>query len=108
MSSSHIRVVLLEIADLLERGQEDRAAASVREALSDSEEKLADFLGSNELWGGAGSMADQSLTSDATRRKALESLLIKLGKLQMATDRANPRTEMWVQAFEQWLRPDPR
>jgi hypothetical protein len=44
-----------------------------------SEEELWAFLTSNELWGGAGSLADQALMRSSTRtvdRQALERLLV--------------------------------
>ena len=60
------------------------------------------FLISNELWGGAGSIADQALLENKPLRKELELLLIKLGNLQIAENKVNVRTEMWVSGFEKW------
>jgi hypothetical protein len=102
MEKYDLRAILGEIADLLEAGEPDPAAVTVRAALSGSEEKVEEFLLSNELWGGAGSIADQSLISNQARRKALENALIRLGRLQIASGRTNRRTEMWVAAFEQY------
>lgn len=106
MEYSDFKEVLSEIAGLLEEGGEHRTAASVRTVVLGSEENIDEFLASNELWGGAGSIADQSLVSDKTRRKALEDSLIRLGKLQLATGKTNPRTAMWVTAFERWQQMD--
>jgi hypothetical protein len=101
MAHDERKAILAEVAELLEDGHEDSIAATVRTALSGSGEKLEEFLMSNELWGGSGSIADQSLISGSHRR-TLESLLIKLGKLQLGTGRTNHRTAMWVSAFEEW------
>jgi hypothetical protein len=95
------KAILAEVARLLEDGHEELVAAVVQKALSGSEEELEKFLISNELWGGSGSIADQSLVSDS-RRRALEGLLIRLGRLQLAAGKTNPRTAMWVGAFEKW------
>jgi hypothetical protein len=75
-----IRQILSEIAELLETGREE-SSVMVRDALCGSEETLERFLESNELWGGSGSIADQSLITDQERRKALEGLLIRLGTI---------------------------
>ncbi len=101
-----IEAILFEIAKLLEDGGEDRTAAVVREAVSSSGEDVSPFLVSDELWGGSGSIADQSLVSDDARRRSLEDLMVKLGRVQLSIGKVNPRTEMWVHAFEQWQRAD--
>jgi hypothetical protein len=95
MEHDDTRPVLLEIAELLEAGGEEPFAMMVRGALSGSERTLEQFLISNELWGGAGSIADQPFTGDPHRRKALERLLIRLGKLQMDLGNLNVRTRGW-------------
>lgn len=92
--------ILSEIAALLEAGGEDWAPAELRDALSGSGEKLRAFLASNELWGGAGSIADQGCISDPARRNTLEGLLIRLGRLQIEAGHTNVRTTMWVTAFQ--------
>jgi hypothetical protein len=61
-----------------------------------------DYLVSNELWGGAGSVADQAVLAIPDARRQLEALLIRLGREQMSLGRVNVRTEMWVSAFEKW------
>jgi hypothetical protein len=62
-----IRHILSEIAVLLDSARDNSAAVTVRDALSGTEEKLERFLVSNELWGGAGSIADQSADSEGWR-----------------------------------------
>ena len=71
-------------------------------ALEGGDAELWEFLTSNALWGGAGSLADQGLNEIPTGRAKLEALLIRLGREQMRVGRTNVRTEMWVSAFEQW------
>ena len=58
-----------------------------------------DYLVSNELWGGAGSIADQALSGLPDARASLERLMIRLGREQMGLERVNERTEMWVSVF---------
>lgn len=97
--------ILREIANLLQHGGESRTAQMIHAVLDNGNEAdIERFLTSNEIWGGAGSIADQSMVSDATQRGILEGLLLNLGKLQLASGKTNPRTEMWVRAFEQWRR----
>jgi hypothetical protein len=106
-----IRATLSEMADMLERGSEryeQLAATWIRAALSGSPQALDDFIVSNELWGGAGSIADQAFASEQTLRPRFEDLMIKLGRLQVEADRANLRTESWVGAFESWRDADLR
>lgn len=104
MKSNDPRTILSEITKLLEAGHEDFFAAVVRNALSCPEQGFKQFLVSNELWGGAGSVADQPFMSDPVRRRALQGLLVRLGRLQIDMGNTNSRTEMWVSAFEQWQR----
>ena len=77
------------------------STARVTAVLGD-EEKIWNFLSSNELWGGAGSVADQALIEFPDARKQLEILLIGLGREQLSLKRVNVHTEMWVSAFEKW------
>jgi hypothetical protein len=107
----HLRRLLLEIVALLTRGQEASRALRIEVATRD-DQSLEAYLCSNDLWGGAGSIADEAIVSDAALRAQLESLLIRLGNLQLASQVANPRTESWVRAFQSWqelgLRPNRR
>jgi hypothetical protein len=102
--SETLRTILSEIGALLESGGEQAPALLVREALSGSDEKLNEFLVSNELWGGMGSIADQAFVFDKPRLKQLENLMIKLGRLQIEAGKTNVRTQSWVSAFEHWLK----
>ena len=102
MDNAEVRAILEEIADLLETGHAESFALLVRNALSGSADDLEEFLRSNELWGGAGSIADQAFEGRSTQRKELEKLLIQLGRLQLRDGNANVRTRSWVEAFEKW------
>lgn len=120
MENDAYRKILLEIADLLAAGHEDFYAYAVRDAASGSEEKLNKFLVSNELWGGPGSLADSAFCSksndplvryspndpDELERKknsaAFQDLMIELGQAQITAKQVNVRTNMWVEAFEDW------
>ncbi|MDQ8205747.1 hypothetical protein [Pelagicoccus sp. SDUM812003] len=70
-----------------------------------SDEKIIHFLKSNELWGGAGSIADQAGVSTGLgreKRRRIEESLVKLGDAQISKGITNPRTQMWVSAFKKW------
>jgi hypothetical protein len=91
-------LILQEILQLLEkRGYRTSVAI-----LDGDDEKLWTVLVSNELWGGAGSIADQALLEYPEDRRLLDELLIRLGDEQIALGRINVRTEMWVDAFKKW------
>lgn len=95
-----VRDTLQEISALLERHNDSSNALAI--ALLRDEKKMWDYLVSNELWGGAGSVADQGVLEFPDARRQLETLLIRLGREQMSMGRVNVRTEMWVSAFEKW------
>jgi hypothetical protein len=95
-----IRKTLQEIFELLEKHNASSNALDI--ALRGDEKILWDYLVSNELWGGAGSVADQALMELPEDRKKLDALMIRLGREQMKIGRVNVRTEMWVSAFEKW------
>jgi hypothetical protein len=99
---SDIRVLLSDLFDLLHSGQERYLAGIVRNALSGSQETVDEFLVSNELWGGSGSIADQAFPDDRERRKSLEEILIKIGTFQIEAGLVNTRTKTWVKAFNHW------
>lgn len=105
MDNGEVIAILKEITGLLEAGHAESFALLVRNALSGSAQTLEEFLRSNELWGGAGSIADQAFAGRSTQRKELEKLLIQLGRLQLRDGNANVRTRAWVEAFEKWRRP---
>ena len=95
-----VRDTLQEISALLERHKDSSNALAI--ALLGDEKKMWDYLVSNELWGGAGSVADQAVLEFPDARRQLETLLIRFGREQMSLGRINVRTEMWVSAFEKW------
>ena len=95
-----VREILSEMSDLLER--HNASSNALFAAVHGDDEKLWAFLVSNELWGGAGSFADQALLEQTNERKKLDALMIRLGREQMKAGRVNVRTEMWVSAFEKW------
>ena len=87
---------------LLQCGEPD-LALEVRRILQGSIQDFQAFLTSNELWGGAGSIADQAgLAQSADERKRIELALIDLGTKQIEQGLVNERTEMWVNAFSKW------
>ncbi len=84
---------------------EDCLSQEVRRALDGSEEDLRAFLTSNELWGGAGSIADQAgVAHGRDARRRIEQALIDLGNRQIEQGVVNARTEVWLNAFSKWLR----
>ena len=95
-----MRNILLEISELLERNNASTNTLAI--ALQGDDKKMWDYLVSNELWGGAGSVADQAVLEFPDARAQLERLMIRLGREQMSLGRVNVRTEMWVTAFEKW------
>jgi hypothetical protein len=62
--------ILQEISVLLEKHNASSNTLAI--ALLGDEKKLWDYLVSNELWGGAGSVADQALSGFPKERKLLE------------------------------------
>ena len=100
------RDCLERLSALLVRADEDYLASVVAKALDGSDEEFEEFLLSNALWGGAGSVADQAgISRDRDVRvltKDIERTLIELGRMQIEAGRTNVRTAMWVDAFEHW------
>lgn len=94
----------LEILDeLLTEHGESRSAQAVRAAREGTDADRRAFLLSNELWGGAGSIADQAGVGRGRKaRMAIESALVSLGREQMRQNVVNDRTAMWVDAFSSW------
>jgi hypothetical protein len=93
MDKDEVEAILAEITRLLEAGHEYPSALRVRNALSNSAQALEESLRSNELWGGAGSIADQPFAGRSAQRKELERLLIQLGRIQLSHGNANIRTK---------------
>jgi hypothetical protein len=102
MDNDEVRATLTEIASLLEAGDEEMYALLVWNALSGSAQDLENFLISNELWGGSGSIADRPFVDRSPQRKELEKLLIRLGRIQLRSGKTNIRTQSWVTACEKW------
>jgi hypothetical protein len=91
------------VPPLLEAAGETHFVELVAIALSANRADRAAFLASNELWGGAGSMADQAgCENDRATRRKIEAALIKLGEAQLREGITNVRTDSWVQAFRRW------
>ena len=95
-----VRNILQEISDLLEKHNECPNSLAI--ALLGDDKTLWDYLVSNDLWGGAGSIADQALIEFKEARRDLDALMIRLGHEQMSLGRVNVRTKMWVSVFEKW------
>ena len=94
-----IRKYLQELADLLD-AHNYRLQALTNSLECESNTELWNFLTSNSLWGGAGSIADQALLESPDARRKLEDILIRIGKAQQGLGRVNVRTEMWVSFFK--------
>lgn len=101
-----MRDCLERLRILLSRAGEEFQASLVANALQGSAADLDQFLVSNELWGGAGSIADQAGIEPGGRphvlKKDIERALIELRRRQIEAGRTNQRTQMWVEAFEHW------
>lgn len=105
MGAGVLRQELEALEGVLAHHRETGAAQAVRRALDASDEELRTFLVSNELWGGAGSIADQAGASRGREaRRPIEAALARLGLEQMRQGLVNVRTEMWVDAFSKWQR----
>lgn len=97
------RLELLSV--VLRECGEVNLAAEVEGAISGSDHDVDAFLTSNELWGGAGSIADQAGLGRGSRREGrrrIEHALVQLGTAQIRAGKVNPRTAMWVSVFEKW------
>lgn len=100
-----LRTTLQQLEKLLASGGESSYAARLAECLRGDEAEVSAYLTSNELWGGAGSIADQGLDAGGARgakRLGLEQLLVALGEAQISVGLTNPRTSSWVDAFRNW------
>jgi hypothetical protein len=97
-----IRDKLKQLLDLLRSGNEIFLSNQVEDALAESDDNLRIYITSNELWGGAGSIADQALGESRESRRKIEAILAELGELQMKVGIVNERTEMWALAFRKW------
>ena len=77
----------------------------VDDALAAPEATQDQFLVSNALWGGAGSIADQAgIDGGRVVRRRVEQALIDLGEEQVRSGKLNIRTASWVDVFRVWKR----
>lgn len=105
MNAEALKQRLEALGSVLSQHDDTDALAMVHRALVASEEDLRSFLNSNELWGGAGSIADQAgIIQGPEVRRQVEGALISLGVEQMQQGEVNSRTEMWVEAFSKLQR----
>src|SRR5580700_2392895 len=105
MSDETPRNALSELAGILERNGEVQIASRVMVVANGTDVDLKSFLVSNDLWGGPGSIADQGCLRSGERnsaRRDLERVLVRIGRWQIQRGCVNPRTGMWVKAFEKW------
>lgn len=98
----NIRNILTKIKGLMHAGNDQEYFEMIQKVLQGNDEELWAFLTSNDLWGGAGSIADQALIDDKGLRKELEKLLIDLAAQQEKIGRLNSRTKSWADAFIAW------
>ena len=99
MNEKLVKKILSERHELLIDCEEIHSSQFIQEAYEAKGGELKNFLVSNELWGGAGSIADEACIDNKQHRELLEKLLIKLGKIQTNAKIVNSRTDMWVTAF---------
>jgi len=100
-----VRKHLERVVQVLERHGEYNLARRAKAAASAPADQLDAFLTSNDLWGGAGSIADQACMPEGLRtdaRREVERALVELGKHQLHLGKVNPRTAGWVATFEEW------
>lgn len=85
---------------------ESESASLVARALAGDEAQMRDFLVSNELWGGSGSIANQAevCLSRGILRCDIAVALADLGEAQARAGITNLRTAGWVEVFRSWQR----
>ncbi|MBI2814907.1 MAG: hypothetical protein HYX71_11550 [Opitutae bacterium] len=96
------RSALQKLADALEQVGETSFATIVRDKSNEEDTTLTAFLVSNELWGGAGSIADQAGIGGREAKRVVEKAMIELGELQLKGGITNVRTKMWTSVFIEW------
>jgi hypothetical protein len=97
-----IRNKLNELLNLLRNSDETFYANQIEDVLAGSDNDLREYIASNELWGGAGSIADQAGIENKELRRRIEAVLAELGEIQIKTGIINVRTEMWTFTFRKW------
>jgi len=101
--NTSLRTLLSEVARRLEEAGDFTLATCINGELEKNDAAVEDFLRSNELWGGSGSIADQAgITADRAKRRKIEIALMALGEAQLQEGIANPRTGVWIDVFRQW------
>ncbi len=94
---------LRKLVEALEAAGDQKLAARTRPLTDRDDAALLAFLVSNDLWGGAGSIADEAgLATTPQLKRDVEVALIELGELQMKSGLTNVRTAMWTSAFKEW------
>jgi len=106
---------LREIQELCVKHQDYSSGATVERLLreyDDDQHRFWDSLTSDAVWGGAGSIADQCLSTSKTfsaeelqqDRRVVWRALAEIAREMKAAGRVNERTESWASAFRSWLR----
>lgn len=94
---------LRRLRSALEECGEQAFANRIEDVIEMPRDKCEEFLVSNELWGGAGSIADQAGVDRGRRlRRKVERALIELGEAQVRNSLVNQRTTSWVDVFRKW------
>lgn len=76
----------------------------IERVLASNDDHVRAFLVSNDLWGGAGSIADQAgLDEGLNIREDVEATLVELGEEQINAGIVNSRTEFWVRGAKKIL-----
>ena len=97
-----LRKKLNQLKQILTECGESDLIHRVLPPIDSSDMEIQTFLISNELWGGAGSIADQAgIEGGREQRRSIEKALIELGKAQIQAGLTNTRTQLWVEAFSQ-------
>jgi hypothetical protein len=94
---------LRRLRSALEECGEQTFANRIKDVIEMPRDKREEFLVSNDLWGGSGSIADQAgVDRDRSLRRKVESALIELGDAQVRNGLVNQRTMSWVDVFRKW------
>lgn len=102
----NLRDAFAKLADLLEQSG-DKALADFIRWETRTDEACARFACSLELWGGAGSVADQAgidaQTGESRRFRAeIEHTLVGIATEQQRVGLKYPRATSWAQTFQKW------
>ena len=99
---TEIRALLEDLIKMFTDCKATFRAQQIETAILKDDSGLREFLVSNDMWGGSGSIADDRVADDAKLRRKIENLMIQIGSIQMRYGFVNVRTEMWVTAFQGW------